>query len=239
MGEQLEKKRTAKGEQARQRILDVALKLFGSKGYEETTMREIATEAGFSPGLTYRYFASKEELVLALYEQLCTDLDAYVQELSERSLVKRYHLCILKHLELMEPHREALSALFGTALNTRSKIGVFGEHAAPIRQRTRRTYLQVIRGAKDAPGEAHQGNLATLLYGVHLLLVLFWLIDTSKQKKRAGLLLIVFRDLFKLVLPFIWLPPVSHILARLAHILGPMLGDESMKDQDDVQSIDL
>ena len=64
MSEEPDGKRTRKGEQARQRILESALYLFGYKGYEEATMREIAAEAGYSPGLTYRYFTSKEELVL-------------------------------------------------------------------------------------------------------------------------------------------------------------------------------
>ena len=46
MTEGADSKRTPKGELARQRILESALQLFGSRGYEETTMREIAAEAG-------------------------------------------------------------------------------------------------------------------------------------------------------------------------------------------------
>ena len=61
---------TQKAVSTRQRILDTALGLFATKGYENTTMREIAAEADSSLGLTYRYFASKEELVLELYRTL-------------------------------------------------------------------------------------------------------------------------------------------------------------------------
>ena len=81
MTEELDGRRTRKGELARQRILESALRLFVSRGYEETTMREIAAEAGYSPGLTYRYFARKEELVLVLYQNLDEELDTYTHEL--------------------------------------------------------------------------------------------------------------------------------------------------------------
>jgi AcrR family transcriptional regulator len=52
----------------RQRILDGAHRAMLSGGYRGTTMPEIATEAGVSVGLLYRYFDSKEELYLAMCE---------------------------------------------------------------------------------------------------------------------------------------------------------------------------
>lgn len=54
----------------RQRILDGAHRAMLTGGYRGTTMPEIATEAGVSVGLLYRYFASKEELYLAMCESV-------------------------------------------------------------------------------------------------------------------------------------------------------------------------
>jgi len=54
----------------RQRILDGAHGAMLSGGYRGTTMPEIASEAGVSVGLLYRYFASKEELYLAMCESV-------------------------------------------------------------------------------------------------------------------------------------------------------------------------
>lgn len=226
MNEESDGRRTRKGEQARQRILESALQLFGSQGYEETTMRDIAAKAGYSPGLTYRYFASKEELVLGLYQNLCVELDEYSLNLPAHSLSEGFQLCISRHLELMVPHREALSALFGTALNSHSKVGVFSENTADIRRRARKTYLRIILGAKDAPKESQCEDLATVLYGMHLAMVLFWLIDESEKEWRTHLLLTFLRDTLKLIQPLLWLPPVAQSLTRLATILGPILGDE-------------
>ena len=47
-------------------IFEAAEKLFLSKGYDDTTMDQIATESEFSKGTLYNYFSSKEELYLAI-----------------------------------------------------------------------------------------------------------------------------------------------------------------------------
>lgn len=226
MNEKQEGERTRKGELTRQRILESALLLFESKGYEETTMREIAAEVGSSPGLTYRYFRSKEELVLELYQNLCAELEAYAHELAPGSLAERFHAMVARQLELMAPHRAALSALFGVTLNSRSKAGVFSEGTVDIRRHGRKTYLEIILGAKDAPKKSQCEDLATVLYGMHLAMVLFWLIDESKQAGRSHLFLAFMRDMLKLIQPVFWLPPISQALARLAALLGPLLGDD-------------
>ncbi|WP_432882980.1 TetR/AcrR family transcriptional regulator [Kribbella sp. CA-245084] len=44
------------------RILTAARRLFGEHGFDRTTIRAIATEAGSDPGLVMRYFGSKEKL---------------------------------------------------------------------------------------------------------------------------------------------------------------------------------
>ena len=52
-----------RGELTRQKLVEVALRLFREDGYQATTMRRIAAEAGVSLGNAYYYFASKDELV--------------------------------------------------------------------------------------------------------------------------------------------------------------------------------
>ena len=54
----------------RQRILDGAHRAMLTGGYRGTTMPAIATEAGVSVGLLYRYFESKEELFRALVRDM-------------------------------------------------------------------------------------------------------------------------------------------------------------------------
>lgn len=44
-------------EERRQEIMDTAMRVFAEKGYEQTTMRDIASAVGVVPGLCYRYFS--------------------------------------------------------------------------------------------------------------------------------------------------------------------------------------
>jgi AcrR family transcriptional regulator len=65
-------KKMTKAEQAlirRNQIIDAALKLFAEKGYAKTTTKDISEAAGTSMGLMYHYFASKDELLIAVFER--------------------------------------------------------------------------------------------------------------------------------------------------------------------------
>jgi len=50
-------------EMRRQQILDAAIACFAQKGFHQTTMADIATRAGVSDTLAYRYFSGKEEVI--------------------------------------------------------------------------------------------------------------------------------------------------------------------------------
>src|SRR5688572_14111224 len=53
----------------RERILVEALALFRKRGYERTTMRDVAAACGLSLGAAYYWFPSKEAIVLSYYER--------------------------------------------------------------------------------------------------------------------------------------------------------------------------
>jgi AcrR family transcriptional regulator len=49
----------------RDEIVGAALRCFGRRGFQSTSMAEIITESGLSAGAIYGYFASKSEIILA------------------------------------------------------------------------------------------------------------------------------------------------------------------------------
>jgi AcrR family transcriptional regulator len=59
-----------KGTRTRERILDIALDLFIEKGFDKTSLREIAEKLGFSKAALYYHFASKDDILLALHLRL-------------------------------------------------------------------------------------------------------------------------------------------------------------------------
>jgi AcrR family transcriptional regulator len=54
----------------RDRILDVALDLFIEKGFDKTSLREIAEQLGFSKAALYYHFASKDDILMSLHLRL-------------------------------------------------------------------------------------------------------------------------------------------------------------------------
>src|ERR1700675_1554228 len=66
-------------EDRRDQIIDAAMQVFAQKGFIRATNKDIAREAGITPGLIYYYFESKEALLRAILEarspmQLLTSL---------------------------------------------------------------------------------------------------------------------------------------------------------------------
>ncbi|MFI8183212.1 TetR/AcrR family transcriptional regulator [Actinacidiphila glaucinigra] len=53
----------------RAQILDAAARCFARAGFHRTTIQDIAAESGFSAGLIYRYFADKDDMVVAIADQ--------------------------------------------------------------------------------------------------------------------------------------------------------------------------
>jgi len=55
-------------EDRREQIIDAAMHIFAQKGFARATNKDIAREAGITPGLIYHYFESKEALLKAIIE---------------------------------------------------------------------------------------------------------------------------------------------------------------------------
>jgi AcrR family transcriptional regulator len=58
-------------DQTKQRIVDAAYRTLVKRGYHQTSMKDIAAEAGVAPGLAHYYFETKEDLLVAAIEHGC------------------------------------------------------------------------------------------------------------------------------------------------------------------------
>ena len=63
-------------EERRNEILDVAEKLFGTKGFDQTSTNDILNEIGIARGTLYYHFKSKEEILDAMIERIDKQLVA-------------------------------------------------------------------------------------------------------------------------------------------------------------------
>ena len=68
-------------------ILNAAAELFSTQGFDRTTIRDIAGQAGLLPGSVYHYFSSKEDLYMAVHQEgfrsVMLQLQAAVNEASD------------------------------------------------------------------------------------------------------------------------------------------------------------
>ena len=80
----------ARARRSRLRVIEAATELFAEKGYEGTSINEVARRAEVSVGLACRYFPSKEHLALALYDRLAVELAHRATELPEGTMAERF-----------------------------------------------------------------------------------------------------------------------------------------------------
>src|ERR1700759_1994195 len=73
----------------RELILNAALTLFVKFGFHGTPTSKIAQEAGVANGSLFHYFATKEVLIVTLYNEIKNKLSAYVEEnVKDKSNIK-------------------------------------------------------------------------------------------------------------------------------------------------------
>ena len=65
-------------------ILNAAAELFSDRGYDRTSMRDIARKAGLLPGSVYHHFESKEELYMSVQQEGLRIVAARVQAAAAR-----------------------------------------------------------------------------------------------------------------------------------------------------------
>jgi AcrR family transcriptional regulator len=221
MEEMLRRALTPKARRTRERILEAALVLFADRGYEATTMRDVAREAGASVGLAYRYFASKEEFALALYMRLAEESEEWAKDgLAGGTVAERFEAAMLAKLDQVSPHRGSLAALLTRALDPNSRLSTLGEGTAAVREKMGGVFLEVVRGASDAPGEKQAMQLGSVLYALHLAIILYWFHDRTPEARATRELVGSARETLRYLRPALRLPPMSRVLSRLAGALN-------------------
>ena len=187
--------RTAQGAAARDRLYTIALRLIGDRGYESTTLRDIAGAAGVSVGLLYRYFPSKQAVILALYDDLSSEFARRATGMPSGRWRDRFVFALRTSLHVLDPHRPALRALTPVLVGDPGD-NIFAAPTAFSRRRVQGVFERAVTEATDAPTSPLAEALGRLLYLVHLAVLLWWLLDrTTGQRATRGLVLLTERIL--------------------------------------------
>ena len=149
----------------REHILDTAIQLFREDGFDQATMRDVASEAEVALGLAYHYFPSKEALVMAYYQRVQREhrILAGQKLIQLRSLRDRLAMLLHTKLDILKDDRKLLGALFRYTGSPAHPLSFLGKATAPLRTDCMGLFAEALRAGALAGGLAR--TAATLPVG--------------------------------------------------------------------------
>ena len=126
-------RRERRGDETRERIVDVALEMFNERGYERTSLREIAERLGVTKAALYYHFRSKEDILLELHLRLHAigrDVLAQLERLDDQEVVAAWPSLLEQLIELFVANRQ----LFLVNQRNRKALQAFAEDERHMEQ---------------------------------------------------------------------------------------------------------
>jgi AcrR family transcriptional regulator len=217
---------TAQGVAARDRLYATALRLISERGYEETTLRDIANAAGVSVGLLYRYFPSKRAVIIALYDDLSAEYTRQAAAMPPGKWRDRFLFALTTSLHVLAPHRVPMRALTPMLVGD-AENGVFSATNAFSRVRVQRVFEHAVLGATDAPKQPLAAALGRLLYLVHLAVLLWWLLDRSARQRATDALVALTQQLLPSAALALRVPQVRRFVISADELMRDALFESS------------
>jgi TetR/AcrR family transcriptional regulator, cholesterol catabolism regulator len=149
----------------RSEMVYAAAKVFADRGYDQTTMQDLASSMGLATGAVYHYFGSKEQLLINICDQLMEPLLARAREIMVgddqprdklRSLVRLWVANVVEyrnHMLVFQQERHAIES---------------GAQWRGVRD-SRKAFERLVEHALDAAGATGPADLDQRLALVALL----------------------------------------------------------------------
>lgn len=214
-----------KSEHTRQLIYDTAMSLFKEKGYSDTTMRDIAKNAGVAVSAAYYYYDSKESIVVTFYQALLDEEKNWLDRPAFRRAEKwRDALGVLIRFKLdqLREHRRIVEGVFRSASDPSSMLSPFSPHTRKIREGN----VGLFKNALDRIHEPMHPDLYAHLPRISWLfqmgIILFWFYDRSPKQANTERLLDRSLDLIQNALRFFNLPLTGALRRTVIEMVGFM-----------------
>lgn len=177
----------AKSEETRRLVADTALRLFRERGYEATTMRLVAGEAGVATGAAYYYFPSKDALVQELYRRVQVE---HREAVADRlplggTFEQRLRGVLHAGLGVMAPFRSFGATFVSTAIRPGDAASPFSEASTESRDLAVGLFADVVAGSDPPVRTPVADELPVLLWLLWLGITLFWVYDDSPGAART------------------------------------------------------
>lgn len=153
----------------RQHILDAAATRFAEQGFHRSSMHDVINEAGLSPGAVYRYFRSKDDMIVAISLEAMALVETVVREGLDSGrplgpLIADLPAALLRQSRADDRMRLAVQA-WGEALRNPALAEAMQHGLAGVRQ----ALTDRVRSAQHAgsvPPEADAAEIARVLLAV-------------------------------------------------------------------------
>jgi len=175
----------AASEETRQQILDTALALFRERGFDETTIRDIAARAGLSLGAAYYYFKSKEAIVSLYYDYTQHEHLARARKAFSEGggLRERLRAALHTKIDIVQDDRQLLRALFRYGGYAEHPLSWFGRGTREQRRLSVDVFAEALAGER-LPEDVREAA-PTLLWTLHRGVLLYFLYDDSPNQRRT------------------------------------------------------
>jgi len=211
---------TEKGEQTRHEILKSAIRLFRDQGFDATTMRDIAADAGVALGAAYYYFPSKESIIQAYYKAVQAEHEHKVSEaLATRKmdLKERLQFVMRSKLDILENDRKLLGVIFRYSGEPDHPLSCLGPGTAESRRASIEIFTRAIEDEK-LPKDLRQ-LLPISLWALHMGALILFIYDKSPQQQRTRKLIVGALDLTMRLLALAKNPLLRPFRARVLELL--------------------
>ncbi|MFB7457249.1 MULTISPECIES: TetR/AcrR family transcriptional regulator [unclassified Streptomyces] len=177
----------SKSEQTRALILETAMRLFQERGYDKTTMRAIAKEAGVSVGNAYYYFEGKEHLIQGFYDRIAAEHREAVREVlaRESDLEARLAGVLTAWLDIATPYHEFAVQFFKNAADPDSPLSPFSAESEHARAEAIDIHKELLYGARTKVPADLREVLPELMWLSQMGLVLYWIFDRTEGRERS------------------------------------------------------
>lgn len=180
-----------RSEETRDKVVEVALRLFRDEGFQATTMRKIAGEAGISLGNAYYYFAGKDDLVHELYlviqrEHRKRALDVLVEG---GPLADNLAAVLHSGIDVMAPYHAFGGSFLQLALPSNSNSSPFSAESSDARSMAIDLMRTTLTLSKQKVPASLGDSLPTLLWMAYLGVTLHWVTDSSEDQSRTRTLI--------------------------------------------------
>ena len=177
----------SKSDQTREKILTVGWSLFQKKGFEQSSMRDIAQTAGVATGAAYYYFKRKEDLVLELYKRIQTECEKQTEHIisKTKSFEKQFYDVIQLNLKQLSPYRKLILVLAENSMNFRNSISPFSIENEKIRVNAIANVEKIIKGSDIKVHSSLLNILPTILWLYEMAIILLWIYDSSANQKKT------------------------------------------------------